>query len=735
MAISKFLQTGHTYIGEAAAYLEARGVAANKDVSIVPYHCVNHGYLVKRGNLYEPWLPEGWAFRVRGPDGEYYDDRLLLRPCNKKEDIYRREKVNKGKEWDVVPVDVPKFLHIGPKGADLTHFASTLHELVNSPVLMFHEKFTSAALAIKHLGVPSLALSGCTNWSKEKSLRPSVRNVVELAQHGATIYVCFDADISTNADVNYAATQLRGWITGLRPDIRVVFPIVPEMADGSNGWDDWAVEQGPQVAEHWLALLQEQGYEITPAMPAGWLIETYGLAWKATKNDGIEIEHTSDNYLKLLNHPHWRDWARNIDGTIINAETLELRDEDNFLFEYEAWLQTNVFPGSGAKVSGRMVFAAVMRRLQIHRVSFPHLVLEAMDEVSEDDALAAANRWLTEATKVVAPMTHEENVATLLRICRDLVGLWAVDPDISPQWMLALVGPSGSGKSNWPERLCAFLNVDGPERPRWQPAEVPKTGSRSDPTEYKRIMRDNLVVMLDEYEPDDTIARGLEREFFSLSTKRQDMMRDPYSRKPKACTLRAGIILTTVDTNRRFIRSAKGAGAERRFIVWEMVGTVMGPDGKMTSNRPLMEELGAVLMRYGWQMWRDKVRGSANEFSTKYVHDYISDANVSGKVNMGGLRSVDALEDEFTKLGQQWAMRDGGKVRISDKMLANALCPGANLTRGDRKDIVLMAYECGAVDAPQSSGVTALANGKKARNVLEVADWPRFIEEMFARLR
>lgn len=726
MTISKFLEQGHTYIGEAAAYLEARGVAANKDVSIVPYHCVNHGYLLKRGNLYEPWLPAGWAFRVRSPDGEYYDDRFLLRPCNKKEDIYRRERV--GKEYDVVPVDVPKFLHIGPKGADLTHFASTLNELVNSPVLMFHEKFTSAALAIKHLGIPSLALSGCTNWSKERSLRPSVRKVVELAQHGATIYVCFDADIGTNADVKYAASQLRGWISGLRPDLKVVFPIVPEMADGRNGWDDWAVDQGNNIRGEWLTILQEQGYEITPAMPIGWLIETYGLAWRVVK-DQIKIEHTSDNYLKLFNHPAWKDWGQNIDGSIINCDTLESTTEDLFLLEYEAWLQSNVFAGNGADVRRNMVVAAAMRRLQIHKVSAPHLALEAMDEVSEEEALDAANRWLTEGLKVVAPMTHDENVVTLLRICRDLCGLWAVDPNLSAQWMLALVGPSGSGKSNWPERLLACLSRAGV---RWQPAEVPKNGNRSDPTEYKRIMRDNLVVMLDEYEPDDMVARTLEREFFSLSTKRQDSMRDPYSRKPAPCTLRAGIVLTTVDTNRNFIRSAKGAGAERRFIVWEVKGTVRGPDGKLTSNRTLMDELGAKLMRYGWQMWRDGAEGSANEFSINYAANYIADSNILSKSSLGSGRNLNGMEEDMIKMGQQWAMTNG-EVRLTEKMLVNLLYSGQPLSRGDRKDFSLLARECGAREA--DGEVAKLADGKAARNVLVVEDWRAFVEALFVRLR
>ncbi|WP_263749338.1 hypothetical protein, partial [Klebsiella pneumoniae] len=41
-----------------------------------------------------------------------------------------------------------------------------MDELVHSPTIMIHEKFTSAALAVKLLGVPSIALSGCWNWSR-----------------------------------------------------------------------------------------------------------------------------------------------------------------------------------------------------------------------------------------------------------------------------------------------------------------------------------------------------------------------------------------------------------------------------------------------------------------------------------------------------------------------------------------------------------------------------------------
>ena len=723
MAISKFLQNGKTYIEEVAEYLEARGLTT-QDISIFPYQMVDYGYLTRTNDEFKPYVPEGWAYQVRAPSGDYYEDRFLLRVCNRPQRVYRKQ--GRG---DPTPVDLPKFLHVGPPKADMTHFTSTLNDITNSDIIMFHEKFTCAALSVKLLGIPSLALSGCYNWSQGGSIKPSVRRVIELAKDKATIYICFDGDITTNQNVMLAARQFKGWINGLRPDITVVFPQVP---DGQSGWDDWLpLQKDPSRA--WLDELQKQGLEITAAMPIGWLIETFGLAWRATKQGDVEIEHTSDNYLRLLTHPQWAAWGKNIDGTIVHEDTLQQMTLDTFLLEYEAWLQSNVFSGRGAAVRASMVLSATIRRLETHKISVPHLILAQLPEVTKDEAQRAATQAVTTGINVVGPMSIEDTSETLLRIARDLVGLWAVEADLSPQWILALVGPSGSGKSNFIERLLAVLTHRGC---KWQPAEIPKDGSRADTTEYKRIMRDSLIAMLDEYEPDEAVARKLEREFFSLSTKRQDMMRDPYSRAPAPCTLRAGIVLTTVDNNHNFVRSAKGAGAERRFIVWEMKGVVMGPDGKMTSNRKLLEELSAPILRYGYQMWRDGVGGSANEFSMPTVSQYISESNVVDKI--GQLMSRGAMDD---LMQADWAVGRGkgagkhkldGKVyRFTTKMLALYLLGAAKpLTRYELKDLELLCLDLGA---QRIEGVTKLGDGRPARGVLEVHDWPAFVQNLVSR--
>lgn len=722
MAISKFLQNGKTYLEEVAEYLDARGLTV-QDISIFPYQLVDYGYLTKFNDEYKPYVPEGWAYQVRGPNGDYYEDRFLLRVCNRPERVYRKQ----GRQ-DPVPVDLPKFLHVGPPKADMTHFTSTMNELANANVIMFHEKFTSAALSVKLLGVPSLALSGCYNWSQGGQIKPSVRRVIELAKQDATIYICFDGDIATNQNVMLAAKQFKGWINGLRPDITVVFPEVP---DGESGWDDWLPKQ-EDPAKAWLAELQKQGMEITAAMPVGWLIETFGLSYRITKQGGVEIEHTSDNYLRLLNHPEWAMYGKNIDSTIVNEDTLQPFVLDHFLLEYEAWLQSHVFCGCGATVRASMVLSAVLRRLEKRKLSVPHIILSQIPEVTRDEAYAAALKATTDGINVVGPMSTENTAETLLRIARDLVGLWAVEAELAPQWILALVGPSGSGKSNFIERLLAVLTHRGC---KWQPAEVPKNGSRADTVEYKRIMRDSLIAMLDEYEPDEAVARHLEREFFSLSTKRQDMMRDPYSKAPAPCTLRAGIVLTTVDNNRHFVRSAKGAGAERRFIILDVKGVVMGPDGKMTSNRALLEELSPTIMRYGYQMWRDKVTGSANEFSTPTVGDYISDANVVDKI--GQMMSRSSMDD-LRKADWGVCVGSGHKgdrdkvYRFTPKMLALYLMGSTRpLTRYELKDLELLCIELGA---QRTEGVAKLTSGVSARNALEVENWPRFVDSLATRL-
>lgn len=725
--VSKFLQNGKTYIEEVATYLEERGLVSGKDVAIYPYQLVDYGYLVKFNDQFQPYVPEGWAYQVRGPDGAYYSDRFLLRVCNKPPNVYRRS----GKNKDPELVELPKFLHVGPPKADMTHFTSTLQELVTSPVIMLHEKFSSAALAVKLLGVPSVALSGCYNWSKDRALRPSLRKVVELAQQGTKIYICFDGDLTINPNIMSAARQLKGWIDGLRPDIDVVFPVVPDNERGP-GWDDWIVSRGASAAPDWLAELQKQGMEITPAMPVGWLIEAYGLSFKETKQ-GIEIEHTSDNYMRLLSHPEWKGWAKNIDNNIVNTDTLEYATIDHILLEYEAWLQSMVFSGRGANVRSSMVLSAVMRRLELNKCSVPHLILANLPEVSYEEATAAATKAVTEGIEVVGPMSVPHTAETLLRVARDMVGLWAVEPELSPQWLLALVGPSGSGKSNFIERLLACLTVHGC---RWQPAEVPKSGSRADPTEYKRIMRDSLVAILDEYEPDEAAARVIEREFFTLSTKRQDMLRDPYSRGPAPCYLRAGIFLTTTDNNRHFIRSIKGAGAERRFIILDVKGVVMGPDGYMTSNRALLEQLSPTILRYGFQMWQQGENSSANEYSLPTVSAYMSDAGVLDRI--GQIMSRTAIEDLMKAdwkvgMGSGRHHEEGEKVyRFTVRMLAVYLVGGGKpLARYELRDLENVCLELGA---QRREGIHKLAGGKPGRNVLEVYDWPNFVEALGARL-
>src|SRR3546814_18271845 len=78
-------------------------------------------------------------------------------------------------------------------------------------------------------------------------------------------------------------------------------------------------------------------------------------------------------------------------------------------------------------------------------------------------------------------------------------------------------------------------------------------------------------------------------------------------------------------------------------------------------------------------------------------------------------RNVDGLEAEFIKLGKGWEV--GGDIRFTEKQMAAHIAPGAQLSRGERKDLLRVAVSSGA---ELLDGVVKLSSGKAARNVLQI---------------
>ena len=239
---------------------------------------------------------------------------------------------------------------------------STAAECKASSVLMIHEKFTCAYLSVKHLGIPSIGLSGCQNWRKDGGINPDLRDVLVNMPADSTVYMCLDGDINDNPTVNNAARSFLGYMESLRPDITVIFPMVPV---GFGGWDDWAVAQD-DIAGKWILELNAQRVDVTSLLTLDVLINVYGLAYKADKDDNIIVLHTTDNYIKLFQHPRWTDYVLSIDDMMYdkNDPSTPLEYED-VARKLEIWLTQCVFRGAAAeRVSGDKCLKAVKEAMQ-----------------------------------------------------------------------------------------------------------------------------------------------------------------------------------------------------------------------------------------------------------------------------------------------------------------------------------------------------------------------------------
>lgn len=725
MTISKFLQTDVSYLADAASYLDERGVTI-QDLPILPYKNANIGFFTKVGpDQFAPHILEGWAFKIRGPLGEYYDDRWLLRPCNWDKNAEYYQRINK----KFVRIEKPpKFVQVSAKGEDCINYLSSAEDLCHAPIVMFHEKFTSAALARNITGIPAIALSGCTNWSTDKRLKDSLTDIIKCMEPKAKIVVCFDGDIIENPNVMHAASQLKGWIHAIRPDIQVTFPNVPPMADGRNGWDDWLVDQEEFARSHFLAILEDSGVDVTTALPIAHLIAKYQVKVKVLK-EGIRIEQTAANYRRLLNHPLWSDYIQDVSGVIYNKEDIPSGGEtmDSFAMRYETWLADTVFVGEGAGVRGAQVKQACKMEMNNRLLSVPLLLLSQLPPVTLAQAQEAAQRMVTDGLRVTGPMTMEETVETLLRCSRDMVALWSADPTVDVQWVLALVGPSGCGKSNFPKSFTRCLEGLGYRAPI---AQLEKEGPRSNMVEYVRQCRDCLVGVFDEYDPDDRCAKTVEQNIFTLSTTRISNQRRSHEEDASECLRRAALMLTTVDKNRNYIRSTKGAG-ERRFITLEVEGVKMY-GGTLTSDREVITECALPMLVYGYQQFMEGVKTNATEFSTSKTDAYLADNTILAKVAKRWTNGdVKAKLEDFKKVIWREVTFD---YRFSMPMLQEMLLPEEKLSRLEVGYFKSLIEELGAKHIGKARVNTMAKKDVQKDSVYQVLEWDEFMDALIAKM-
>lgn len=718
MATSFFTDAGETYLKEAAEYLQERCLDIN-DTPIKVFATKNHGLSLKDGT---PYPLQGWAFMVKGPDGQPDPQKLHLRVCNYPEcALY----FQRGKLAEVYK-DRPKFIQMFKE--EFLHFTRPQSVICHSPVVMLHEKITSAELATKFLDIPGLAISGCAGWSKKGKVGDELEHTIKNLALGAKLLVCFDGDIRYKPGIQESAKGLKGWIKLLREDINVIFLEVPENERGV-GWDDWAICQGDELAANWAdeLLRQNNGLEITDFVPQGFLIEEYQLEIKEDRFGNISAVHTLDNYIRLTRYPKWARLKVDISGNVYDSEDINAgpRDMDTLLRDFRTWLETSAYRGEGEKVRINQAKDALEHLLTGKRISVPLMLLEAQPEVTQKEAEAAALRLITDGIRVTGPMTTEETVQTLIRMSRDMVALWSTDERVDVQWACAMVGPSGCGKSNFPKSFVECFR-DWGYRPRI--AQLAKEGNKAELSELYKACRDNLMGVFDEYNPSDYSAKQVEQNIFTLSTTRTTDVRELYREYATECTRHAAIWLTTVDTNRSYMRSGKGDGAERRFITFEVEG-VKTYYGKMSSDRDVIKECAAILMRYGLQLFMEGDTRIATEFSTPYAKEYIGDSPAIAKLaKLWGGENHEMTKAMLIKFKGDFFCKDGTVV-CGSRDFINKIIAQEKMTKQELQDIIDLVIEAGAEMIGQGR-----VNGIMKDKRMKFQDWDKFTENLLLRL-
>lgn len=723
----KFQPVG--FLKECSEYLSARGLDYS-EVSAV--NCVTEsiGVGIMSGGSFTEVLMQGWAFRIKDRFGDAMEGCFLVRPQWPDENMYMRISRAKEGEKKYENYKKPKFRQVGDWGIN---WLSTSAECKASSVLFIHEKFCCSYLTLKYLNAPSIGLSGCFNWMKDGAMRPELRDVVTNMPPGATIYLCLDGDVETNPTVNRAARSFKGYMDELRPDIKLVLPIVPE---GFGGWDDWVVAQGGvDVAGHWLQELNAQHIDITGFLTTDVLISLYGLGSRTDKDGNIFILHTTDNYAKLFSqNPLWDDYIVNIDGMLYHKEepgaALEFED---LARRFEIWLSTCVFSGrESEKVSPDKCLKAVkeVTARPDRRISLPHYWLAKLPPVTLDDARRAAAELITNGLRVVGPMTQEETAETMLRVYRDMVWMWSYDRMWKPQWMLAIVGPSNAGKSDFAHSALRFFEEVGFPVPV---GKLHQTGDKSKPEEMARVLASVLVGVVDEYNPSDRLAKQYEDQLISTVSDRVIALRRMRENNAKSMIRPSSIFLTTTDKNRQYLRSGKGEGAERRAITLEVVG-FHEYEGKLSSNRLVVDECSRTIMR--WALDAKEYHGSATEFSIQHSAQYLAGDEVLRNISLG---LVGDGAERFAQYGQNLyrpgrGEPDAGWYFSMSQLSFMVAGDRGRISPTEQKKIRNAAVEAGAFikdNARVNSLIKGGKDGKRLDNVFCVKDWDAWVEEFF----
>jgi hypothetical protein len=239
-----------------------------------------------------------------------------------------------------------------------------------------------------------------------------------------------------------------------------------------------------------------------------------------------------------------------------------------------------------------------------------------------------------------------------------------------------------------------------------------------------------MMAVFDEYNPDDRCAKQVEQNIFTLSTTRMSSQRRLYEEDSVDVFRRASLMLTTVDKNRGYIRSSKGAG-ERRFITLEVEG-VRDWYGAKTSNREVITECALPLLVYGYQLYMEGDKGSATEYSMLTTGEYISEASIIAKIAARwSLGDIKLKLEDYKKM----LYREGSDdYRFSMAQMQALLLPEDKLGRLEVGDLRTMIEDLGAENIGKAR--VNVANGKEAQkdNAYVIKDWDEFMDHLVAKM-
>lgn len=627
------------FIEEAALYFEARGLSIKamgvEMFSLTP----TPWYLDKKGEV--PFIAKGWAMKVRTFEGEWHPRQQLLRVCNVKGKVYGRD----GEE-----VEVPKFLQINKSKDGLLHHVGSIDLFRDSKTLAIHEKITSAELFYRETNIPSVAVSGCWGWSRKRKLMAELEWLLEVGLYDRLL-VMFDGDIESKPSVMQAASTLKTLIKTHNGNTEVDVLMIPDVkgviengryvvGGGAVGWDDYIVAVGGEELRKWLD--DAKGIEVYSRIPPEWLMRKYLVSVVDGKN-GVRVEHTEDNYLRLLRVGDWSTFKVDYGGDVYcNGEyygSMEL-----FVSEYTRWLERCIFRGHAGGVVKGKVKDALRTWVGENRVSIVNELLgkEENGVGGVEEARKVAERLLVDGFGYVGPLEMEEMVETVLRMFRDMVKIWNCSVgDNGGQWVWSIIGPSGCGKSSSPAFMMAGLKGLGLRK---VPIAYFDKSHRIDAEKECRKGRDCLVHGVDDYNPEHSYARDVENYIYEHVGNREAVINEKYVEGMSEVWKRGWYFLTTTDKTKDFIRSEEGTG-ERRFIPMEIKGVERGRDGRMRVNKEVLEECGLQLL-----VWAEKCRGrggegegevvgDTTEYSEKVVGEYIRSAGYLEASGLGGVSS------------------------------------------------------------------------------------------------